>query len=376
METRSTASAYRLFIPCFRPSIDFAGVLGWIILKEMQLSRVIVGLQALTLLSLPLDAQARYRVTSDGEWFHQEPGGRRLARLARGAVVSVLGDQGDWLRVSIDGWIFGASVGSSPRAGFDLAVTRSPDENLRSAKGGALVAKLTEGFLLVRLSEDKPWVRVKRDGWVQRSGLAPVAEVAAGRTAAGASDSGQGALTPGPRPADPSDSAAGTGVQPARQTTVYRAPEGPEAGSLAPETPLRVLSRTGEWSRVQLEGWVKTSDLQDAPPGVLVGVSAAELRTDPERYAGQTLRWTLQFIATQRADDLRPDLPPGSTYLLARGPLPEHGFVYVIIPEAQRPAIETLTSLAVIRVIARVRVARSRFLGNPVVDLLSLEANE
>jgi hypothetical protein len=169
---------------------------------------------------------------------------------------------------------------------------------------------------------------------------------------------------------------AASGVQPARQTTVYRAPEGPTAGTLSPETPLRVLSRTGEWARVQMEGWVRTDDLREATPGVLIGVSAAELRADPERYQGQTLRWTLQFIATQRADDLRPDLPPGATYLLARGPLPEHGFVYVVVPEAQRAAIETLAPLTEIRVTARVRVARSRFLGNPVVDLLTLEARE
>jgi hypothetical protein len=343
----------------------------------MQLSRAVAALQVLAFLSsVPLSAQARYRVTSDGEWFHQEPNGRRLARLARGAIVSVLGEQGDWLRVTIDGWIFGTSVGPSPRAGFDLAVTRAPDENLRSAPGGALVAKLAEGFLLVRLGTDKAWVRVKRDGWVQRTGLAAVAEVAARRTA---TDSSPGVLTPGPGAGDSTAAAPDTGTQgaqPTHQTTVYRAPEGPPAGSLAPETPLRVLSRTGEWARVQFEGWVKTSDLRDAPPGVLVGVSAAELRADPERYAGQVLRWTLQFIATQQADDLRPDLPPGSTYLLARGPLPEHGFVYVVVPEAQRASIETLAPLVVIRVTARVRVARSRFLGNPVVDLLSLEANE
>ena len=345
----------------------------------MQLSRAAVALQALALLSLPLHAQTRYRVTTDGEWFHQEPSGRRLARLARGAVVSVLSEQGEWLQVTIDGWIFAASVGPSPRAGFDLAVTRQPDENLRSAPAGALVAKLAEGFLLVRLVEERPWVRVKRDGWVQRSGLSPVSEVAARRAAGGSpADS---ALTPSAPAAPGADSllrapADSTNQQPVRQTTVYRAPEGPAAGTFAPETPLRVLSRTGEWARVQLEGWVRTDDLREAPPGVLIGVSAAELRADPERYQGQTLRWTLQFIATQRADDLRPDLPPGSTYLLARGPLPEHGFVYVVVPEAQRAAIETLTPLAEIRVTARVRVARSRFLGNPVVDLLSLEARE
>src|SRR3990172_6689661 len=121
-----------------------------IILKGMQLSRAAVALQALVSFALPLCAQTRYSVTLDGAWFHQEPGGRRLARLARGAMVTVLSEQEDWLRVTIDGWIFGASVGPSPRAGFDLAVTRSPDENLRSAPSGALVAKLAEGFLLVR----------------------------------------------------------------------------------------------------------------------------------------------------------------------------------------------------------------------------------
>jgi hypothetical protein len=344
----------------------------------MQLSRVTVALQAVFVLVLPLHAQTRYRVTTDGEWFHQEPSGRRLARLARGAVVTVLAEQGDWLSVTIEGWIFGTSVGPSPRAGFDLAVTRAPEENLRSAPAGALVAKLAEGFLLVRLAEEKPWIRVKRDGWVQRTGLTPVTEVAAGRTAGG----GDSAVVPGATTTGggTGDSTPGTpaasGVQPARQTTVYRAPEGPTAGTLSPETPLRVLSRTGEWARVQMEGWVRTDDLREATPGVLIGVSAAELRADPERYQGQTLRWTLQFIATQRADDLRPDLPPGATYLLARGPLPEHGFVYVVVPEAQRAAIETLAPLTEIRVTARVRVARSRFLGNPVVDLLTLEARE
>jgi hypothetical protein len=321
-------------------------------------------------------AQARYSVGTDGEWFHQEAGGRRLARLARGAVVAVLSEQDEWLRVTIEGWIWGASVRPSPRAGFDLAVTRAPEENLRSAPAGALVAKLAEGFLLVRLGEQGQWVRVKRDGWVRRSGLEPLSEVAAGRTAgdgSGNADSA-GAAASGAAAARAGDGEAR--VQPPQPTTVYRAPEGPEAGTLAPETPLRVLSRTGEWTRVQLEGWVKTSELRDATPGVLVGVSAAELRADPDRYAGQVLRWTLQFIAVQRADDLRPDLPPGSTYLLARGPLPERGFVYVVVPEAQRATIETLSALALVRVTVRVRVARSRFLGNPVVELLSLEARE
>jgi hypothetical protein len=125
---------------------------------------------------------------------------------------------------------------------------------------------------------------------------------------------------------------------------------------------------------VQFEGWVKTADLATAPPGVLVGVSAAELRADPQRYVGQVVRWTLQVIALETADDLRPDLADGTPYLLARGPLPERGFVYVIVPEAKKAAVATLAPLATVQVTARVRVGRARFIGNPVVELLSLEA--
>jgi hypothetical protein len=118
---------------------------------------------------------------------------------------------------------------------------------------------------------------------------------------------------------------------------------------------------------------VKTADLQTAPPGVLIGVSAAELRAEPERYVGVTLRWTLQAIALRTADDLRPDIPDGATYLLARGPMPERGFVYVVVPQAKRAAVEALAPLATVQATVRVRTGRSRFIGNPVVDLVTLE---
>jgi len=141
------------------------------------------------------------------------------------------------------------------------------------------------------------------------------------------------------------------------------------------ETPLRVLGRTGDWARVQIEGWVKATDLQTAPPGVALGVSAAELRAEPQRYAGQVLRWTLQYIAVQKADDLRPDIPTGATYVLARGPLPERGFVYVIIPDGKLAAVQPLPPSPTSRSPRAVRQGRSRYLGNPVVDLISLETS-
>jgi hypothetical protein len=320
---------------------------------------------------------SRYRVTADNTWFFTDVAGRRIARLAPGAVVTTAGaTRNEWIQVTIEGWIFGTSVGPSDRPDFDLLVTRAPNENLRAAPAGPLVAELAQGFGLKRFGAPSDsgsrWLHVKRDGWVQRSALAPIADVVATRSVdTSDTDSTQGGGTPARRPAD--SAVDSSRAQPVHMTTVYRAPDGPEAGTLAAEIPLRVLSRNGEWTRVQFEGWVKGGELQAAPAGVLVGVTAAELRGEPQRYVGQILRWRLEFIAIQKADELRPDIPAGSSYVLGRGPLPERGFVYVIVSDSKLPAFQALTPLATIQVTARVRNGRSRYLGNPVVELISLE---
>jgi len=214
------------------------------------------------------------------------------------------------------------------------------------------------------------------------SGTSPVSRPAGPGTPGGPGGAGGaggvgGARVPGigqpDTSASPSAPVDPSRVESARRTVLYRAPEGQPAGTLAPSAPLRVLGKSGEWTRVALEGWVKSADLEIAPPGVLVGISAAELRTDPQRYAGQVLRWTLQFISAQKADELRPEMPNGASYFLARGPLPERGFVYVVVPEAKRAQLEALAPLATVQVTARVRTGRTRFLGNPVLDLISLE---
>jgi hypothetical protein len=351
----------------------------------MQVSQIVPALLVVAGLAAPHAATAqgtsRYRVTADNAWFFAEVAGRRIARLAPGAIVASTGaTRNEWIQVRLDGWIFGTSVGPSDRPDFDLLVTRSPDENLRAAPAGPLVAELAQGFGLKRVdagSADSAgggsatrWLHVTRDGWVQRSGLAPVADVVATRTTDSTGSDPQGGR----------ESRAGDTVrvdssraQPVHVTTFYRTPDGPEAGTLAAEIPLRVLSRNGEWTRVQFEGWVKGGELQAAPAGVLVGVTAAELRAEPQRYQGQVLRWRLEFIAIQKADELRPDIPAGASYVLARGPLPERGFAYIIVPDAALPAFRALTPLAIMQVTARVRNGRSRFLGNPVVELISLE---
>src|SRR6266508_69164 len=353
-----------------------------VILKGMQVSQIVPSLLAVLSLATsqapPVASQGgnRYRVSVDNAWFYQDVAGRRIARLARGAILPGGATRNDWMQVLLEGWIFSTSLGPSDRPDFDLLVTRSPNENLRAAPAGPLVAELSQGFGLKRAPPDSSgrWVHVTRIGWVQRSALAPVADIVATRTADTTTDTSaaQGGQTPPPRGGAPTpiDSSR---AQPMRMTTLYRVPDGPEAGTVATDTPLRVLSRNGEWTRVQFEGWVKGGDLQAAPAGVQVGVTAAELRAEPQRYAGQALRWNLEFIAIQKADDLRPDIPSGSSYVLARGPLPERGFVYVIVPDARLPAFRALTPLVTMTITVRVRNGRSRYLGNPVVDLISLE---
>ena len=328
------------------------------------------SIQALRLLPVvacivvPLSAQASARVTTQGEWFYQTAAGRRLAQLEVGSVVQTGAIQGDWTNVTLDGWIIKTSLGPTAIPGFDVAVSRQPSENLRATPAGAVIAHLAAGFALDKIAEQDRWAHVRRSGWVKTSALSGIANAVQPQPARVLPTRAPDTT---PAPVDPAR------VLSARPTTLYRAPDGASDAALTAGAPLRVLGRTSDWTRVELQGWVKTSDLQAAPSGVLVGVSAAELRAEPDHYVGQSLRWTLQVIAVRTADDLRPDIPTGSLYLLARGPMPEHGFVYVVVPDAQRIAVQGLAPLATIQSTVRVRTGRSKFVGNPVVDLVSLE---
>src|SRR2546430_3469378 len=157
-------------------TIRTTGVRGpclFAILEGMQSSRALRALPVvLWLAPCPsLAAQARHRATTHGAWVFQEPGGKRLARLARGAIVVGGESQDDWQGGTPEGWIFATSVGATPRAGYDLAVSRAPEENLRSAPAGALIAKLPQGFLLNKVAEGTSgnWVHVLRAGWVENA---------------------------------------------------------------------------------------------------------------------------------------------------------------------------------------------------------------
>jgi hypothetical protein len=130
------------------------------------------------------------------------------------------------------------------------------------------------------------------------------------------------------------------------------------------------VGRAGEWVRVQVEGWVREADVKPAAPGVLAGISAAEVRAAPERFVGQTLDWRLQIIAVQIADELRPEMRPGTPYLLTRGPLPEPGFVYVTIPPDRIAEFRALPPLHETTLRVTLKAARTRYLATPVAELV------
>jgi hypothetical protein len=113
---------------------------------------------------------------------------------------------------------------------------------------------------------------------------------------------------------------------------------------------------------------VRDGSIGEAPPPG--SITAADIRSQPDRYVGQTVEWTLQVISVQKADELRPELPTGQSYVLARGPLPESGFVYMVIPAEEEAMFRGLQPLTKLRVRATVRAGRSKYLQVPVLTFV------
>jgi len=327
------------------------------------------------LLASPVGAQDGSQI-STATRLHKEPRGIALVSLPAGTAVEPKRTRGNWREVEIEGWIFNNAVEPTQRDGFDLVVTATGGENIRRAPNGEIVGRARSGALLFKEEVRGAWTRVRRTGWVPRESIAPdrarpervpPAESTSPAPVQGYVAPAQGvAAAPPPKDPAPLDRA-----EVARETSVYAAPDGGQYGTLQPGAAARVLGRTGEWTRVQFEGWVREADLKEASDGALSGVTAAEVRSDPSKYVGRTVDWRVELIAVQEADELRPEMPKGQKYLLTRGPLPEPGFVYVTVSDSQVAEFRALQALQelILRVI--IRAPRTRFLATPVVELVS-----
>ena len=310
-----------------------------------------------------LPAQARI---SESTAFRKDPGGTVLGTINPGTVVTPGTAQGDWTAATLEGWIFTASTSATARDGFDVVVTAANGENLRSGPNGRIVARLETGALLDRLAAKGGWTQVRRSGWVSGKALASGAPAGQGRAAG----------TAAPAPAEQATAApATTGadrIESLRATPLVLAPEGPELATLHAGTSGQVIGRSGEWVQVQVEGWVREADLSEPASAALPGVTVAQVRADPKRYVGQLLEWKVQYISIQTADELRPEIPVGARYLLTRGPLPEPGFVYVIVTADQLPTFQAAAPLQEFTIRGRLRATQTRYLPTPVLELVQV----
>ena len=298
----------------------------------------------------------------------REPGGVTLVSLARGLRLTPGRTSGNFLEVTVTGWLFTASTTPTRRDGFDLMVDAGGGENLRAEPNGAVLGKAAEGALFARLRRSGGWTQVRRTGWIARNAVAE-------RTRS----SGQAAARPPAVQARP-DSGIASRPSAARNDSamrgmlkagslIQRTPDGETLATVASPSLIVLGDRDREWVRVALEGWVRQSEVQGAVAPI-PDITAAMLREQPDRYVGRTVDWRLQFLARQVADELRPEMPLGHAYLLARGPLPETGFVYVMVTKAQADQLQGLKPLDELTATVTVRAARTRYLATPVVELV------
>lgn len=336
-------------------------------------------LALLAVLPAPGHAQT-VEVTAEEENLRQEPLGKRLATVHRGARLEVRGNQGRWLQVVLSGWIWSPSVGPVDRDGYDLVVRADGGENLRTAPGpeAEIAARLLEGFLLQRVEQQGDWTHVRRTAWMWAPSLASVedgggsgepagsdAEVGGPRGGEGGTDgaSSQSGFSDGSDRLDVEDGPA----------PLFVSPEGDTLAVARPGAALSVLAREGGWARVRLEGWVRSDRFTPGDSAAAdEDLGPADLTSNPEQYRGRRVRWTLQFISLERAEPERSDFYEGEPFMLARPVEDGDGFVYVAVPPERVAELETLEPLQRVRVTGRVRTGASSMMGAPILELVEV----
>ena len=299
-------------------------------------------------------SEARVRVEEN---FRREPNGVLLARLAVGATLPVIGRDGNWTNVELQGWVWLESLETSEDPAFDLVVSLDGGENLRAAPGGTIVGRLEDGALLRELERNDSWARVGRIGWVWGPSL----------------DDGEGAPTPeGPAAQAP----GGFATVGAAGGPILAAPDGDTLAVATPDSDLEIVRREGNWARVRVEGWMwmPGADVSaDAPAETASALEPADLTADPDSYNGRVVAWTLQFISLERAEAVRTDFFEGEPFLLARFGGSDGPFVYVAVAPDRLTEVQGLVPLERVSVTARVRTGASALTATPIVELLSLD---
>ena len=319
------------------------------------------------------------------ENFRAAPSGTILAEVVSETELPLGAKQDRWREATLEGWVWGASVREERQEGHDLVVTARAGENLRASPNGPIVARLRPGIRLDRMDSRDRWIRVRRAGWVWEPSLElatdePVPPPVPPGTPSARGSGPSASPDPGPGAATPARTAAidaRNEYTVARRggSTVLESPHGDTLAMVAPGAGVQVLAREGDWARVRIEGWTFAASLgapDTASVAVLGDDAVAAMAENPGAYRGRLVSWSLQFIALQHAERFRTDFLEGEPFILARGPGEEAGFVYVAVPPEREAEVRGLTPLQRVRVLGRVRTARSPLTGAPVLDLLEL----
>jgi len=317
-------------------------------------------LVAVPLALLPPAPLASQTVTRDNEPLLADVGGTRIGRAMDGLAVTAGPSRSGHTQITLEGWVFGQSLSATRRQGFTHEIGVDPEENVRATPNGRIVARLVRGAVINEVERQGGWVRVRRTAWISSSALG---ERSAASTPSSSTPSD---TTPPASQADPRRAVV------RRRLNLYRAPDSTAIGTLEAGHPVRITARAGDWVRVETQAWVRENEIRLSDAGILANVTASELRSAPDEYRGRLLRWTIQFLSLQTADELRSDFVPGQRYILARGPAPEYAFVYIVVPPELLPQVERLEALASVSLVARVRNGRSAFLANPILELVEL----
>lgn len=334
-------------------------------------TRVVLALLPFALLPGPASAQLTVETRVE-ENFRREPQGQVLGRVGGGTPLLHVSSQGSWTEVTLEGWVWTASLQATDRESFGLVISATGGENVRSEPSGPILGRLEQGTLLDEVERRPGWTRVRRTGWVWS------ASVTAVQTSVGTPASGSAGSAPSRAPA-PAVPSADRFARLGNRTPILSAPDGDTLALLSSAADVEVLAREGNWTRVRLDGWVwrprsadaEASEAEDASsenvtPAMLVGAGG-------DAYEGRRVTWRVQFISLERAEAIRTDFFEGEPFILGRFGGAEGPFVYVTIPPERLAEVQGLIPLEVVIVTGRVRRASSALTETPILELLGVE---
>jgi SH3-like domain-containing protein len=339
----------------------------------MRLVRSIIAVGLAALLA-PVASPLLAQVTLAAPISAQDADGKSVARLSSGAKLTVGEAKGAETKVTLNGWVDESRlrINSEKKTGV---VKGESMLRIRASASleGAVYAELRPGVSVTTGAKDGTWIRVSRVMYVSTSSLGKQEKAVAKAPPQPAPKVVAKIPAPAPSPVVEVPQIAPTGSYAAsRPTKLVTAPGGRVSGELPKGAIVEPMARDHGWVKVRIEGWVNERDLTPADSSYASTITAADLRAEPERMRGKTVRWEVQILSLQTADPLRSDFAKDEPYLLARGPGTENAILYLAVPPSMLQEVKSIPPLTPMIITARVRTGRSEPVGTPILDLKSI----